>query len=185
MGSRGPLGKPAELKALEGGRSHRPINLDQTFRPEVGVPDRPSYLSKEAKRAWRRLSEELTYYNLLSRVDRDSFSMLCQTIGRLELIERALAAKQALLVTQGKDPAEALLDKTPNGMQIQSAMYTVLNKEQAKLNSLLAEFGLTPAQRARVSTAIRAQLKLFEGGANDKPVSPVDPAAPKGFSEFT
>ena len=34
-----------------------------------------------------------------------------------------------------------------------------------KLRHLLAEFGLTPAQRARVTPAIRAQLKLFDGGA--------------------
>jgi hypothetical protein len=31
--------------------------------------------------------------------------MLCQTIGRLELVERSIAARQALLLEQGKDPA--------------------------------------------------------------------------------
>ncbi|WP_295378384.1 phage terminase small subunit P27 family [uncultured Pseudacidovorax sp.] len=180
MGSRGPAPKPPELKKLEGGRGHRPVNLDATFRPEVGVPDAPRWLTKEARKAWRRLSEELTYYNLLSKVDRDAFAQLCQTIGRLELIELSLNGRIARLVAENRDPAEAMLDKTPNGLQVQSAIYQVLNKEQSKLSSLLAEFGLTPAQRARVTTAIRAQLKLFDGGKESEPAAPSG-----GFADFT
>lgn len=182
MGQRGPAPKPAELKVLEGGRGHRPVNLDATFRPEVGVPDAPRWLTAEAKKAWKRLSAELTYYNLLSKVDRDAFAQLCQTIGRLEILERSLAAKMALLTSQKIDPAEAFMDKTPNGLQIQSALYQVLNKEQSKLSGLLSEFGLTPAQRSRVSTAIRAQLSLIDRSGN--PTQPT-PGGPTGFAEFT
>jgi len=181
MGQRGPAPKPLELKALEGGRSHRPVNLDQTFRPEVGVPDAPRWLNREAKKAWKRLSVELTYYNLLSRVDRDAFANLCQTIGRLEIIERSLSARMARLAADGKDEADAFLDETPNKLKIQSALYQVLNKEQSKLTGYLAEFGLTPAQRARVTTAIRSQLKLIDGNGN--PATP-EPGGPTGFSEF-
>jgi hypothetical protein len=64
-------------------------------------------------------------------------------------------------------------------MQVQSVMYQVLNREMEKLRHLLAEFGLTPAQRARVTTAIRAQLKLFDGGPAE-----AAPAEPAGFAEF-
>ncbi len=167
MATKGPIPKPAALKALEGGRGNRPIDLTANFRPEVGVPDAPRWLSKEGKKAWRRLSVELERYNLLSKVDRDAFAMLCQTIGRLEQIERSLTATQERLIAEGQDPIEALTDKTPNGLRVQSATYQILNKEQAKLGSLLAEFGLTPAQRARVTTAIRAQLQLFEGGKTE------------------
>lgn len=182
MGARGPAPKPGELKALEGGRGHRPINLEQSFRPEVGVPDMPRWLNKEARKAWKRLSEELVYYNLLSKVDRDAFAMLCQTIGRLELIERSVNGRMDLAISEGRDAASALLDKTPNGLAVQAAIYQVLNKEQEKLRLMLAEFGLTPAQRARVTTAIRAQLKLFEGGGGDQP-KPSNPS-PSGFTEF-
>lgn len=182
MGQRGPAPKPAELKVLEGGRGHRPVNLDATFRPEVGVPDAPRWLTAEAKKAWKRLSVELTYYNLLSKVDRDAFAQLCQTIGRLELIERALAARMAACVANGQEPAEALLDKTPNGLQVQAAIYQALNREQAKLSGLLSEFGLTPAQRSRVSTAIRAQLSLIDG--QGQPTQPKT-GEPTGFAEFT
>lgn len=154
------------------------------FRPEVGLPSMPRHLGAEARKAWRRLTPELLRYNLLSTVDRDALAMLCQTIGRLEQIERSISGRQARLVEEGKDPADALVDYTPKGLRIQSVMYQVLNREMDKLRSLLAEFGLTPAQRARVTPAIRAQLKLFDGGAGGEPAAPADPAAPAGFAEF-
>lgn len=185
MGARGPSPKPAELKVLEGNRGHRPLNLDQIFRPEVGVPDSPKWLMPGAKKAWRRLSVELVRYNLISKVDREAFAMLCQTIGRLELIEQSLMAKQAKLLAEGKDPADALVDVTPNGLRIQSVSYQLLNKEQSKLHGLLKTFGLRPDARASVTTAIRAQLQLFEGGGG-APASPKNdtPLEPRGFAEF-
>lgn len=181
MGQRGPVGKPAELKALEGGRGHRPLDLTATFRPEVGAPTMPRDLTREARKAWKRLSVELLHYNLLSPVHRDAFAMLCRTIGRLEIIETALAKRMALLVDQDKDPSGALIGETPKGMEMQSVLYQVLNREMAKLSSLIAEFGLTPAQHARVTTGVRAQLKLFEGGGGESS-RPADPAP--GFAGF-
>lgn len=182
MGSRGPVGKPAELKVLEGGRGHRPIDLTSVFRPEVGLPPQPRWLSKEGRKAWRRLTPELIRYNLLSAIDGDALAQLCQTIGRIEQLETSIAGRQALLADRGEDVADALLDKTPNGMRVQSAVYQVLNREMERLRHLLAEFGLTPAQRARVTTAVRAQMTLFEGGT---PASPSSPAQPAGFADFT
>jgi P27 family predicted phage terminase small subunit len=186
MGKRGPAGKPTELKVLEGNRGHRPLNLDQVFRPEVGCPDVPKYLLPEAKKAWRRLSAELLRYNLLSKVDREAFAMLCQTIGRLELVEKSINGVVARLVAEGKDPADALMDKTPNGLRVQSALYQVLNKEQAKLHKMLESFGLRPDARASVQTAIRAQLPLFDvnAGGSAGVQTPAPPSEPTGFADF-
>ena len=181
MGQRGPAPKPPELRLLEGNRSHRPLDVTSLFRPEVGVPDAPRWLSPESKKAWRRLSVELVRYNLLSKIDRDAFAMLCQTIGRIEQIERSLQARQAALAARGGDVMQALMDTTPNGLQVQGAVYQILNKEQGKLHRLLEGFGLRPDARARVTTAIRAQLQLFEGGAA---VPPADAPRGDGFSAF-
>lgn len=180
MGQRGPVAKPQELKLLEGNRGHRPVNLDQLFRPEVGVPDMPKRMAPEARKAWKRLSAELVRYNLLSKVDRDQFEMLCRTIARLQMVERSIESRQALLLAEGKDASDALMDVTPNGLRVQSALYQILNKEQAKLHKLLETFGLRPDARARVTTAIRAQLQLFEGAGPKTP----EPAEPRGFADF-
>ena len=67
-------------------------------------------------------------------------------------------------------------------MKIQSVMYQVLNREMEKLRSLLAEFSLSPAQRARVATAVRVQGLLFGiGGGRAADASGVPGG---GFAEF-
>lgn len=193
MGQRGPAAKPVELKVLEGNRGNRPLNLDQVFRPEVGVPPMPKAMSAEAKKAWRRLTPELVHYNLLSKVDADAFAMLCRTIGRCELAERSLLAAQNRHEAAGEDPMLAFTASTPNGLRIQSVTYQVLNREQQKLHSLLKSFGLRPDARAAVTTAIRSQLTLFEGGgggdagqggagAGEKPAAPA--AVPTSFADW-
>lgn len=196
MGLRGPQPKPVELKVLEGNRGNRPLDLSGIFRPQAGLPDAPRWLNPHAKKTWKRLSAELLHYNLLASVDREAFAMLCQTAGRVEEIEIALAAKQALLKSEGKDPMLAFTDETPNGLRIQSVTYQLLNKEQAKLFSLLKSFGLRPDARAAVTSAIRAQTQLFDAngapgpaaaGANS-PAAPVQtppmPAEPRSFDDF-
>ena len=180
MGQRGPVGKPPELRLLEGGRQHRPIDLTSVFRPEVGLPTIPKHLTREARKAWKRLVPELLRYNLLSKVDADALAMLCQTIGRIELVETSIKRRQEQLAERGEDPADAMIGTTPNGMRVQSATYQVLNREMEKLRHLLAEFGLSPAQRARVSSAIRSQLSLDLVPAGQA----ADPGRPAGFAEF-
>lgn len=167
MGARGPAPKPVELRLLQGNPGRRPLELDGVFRPEVAAPDAPSWLTKEARKAWRRLSPELVRYNLLSKVDQNAFAMLCQTIGRLEMIERSIVSRQETFVAAGKDPALALMDKTPNGLVIQSALYQVLNREQEKLHQMLASFGMRPDARTKVTAGIRAQLQLFQSDDDD------------------
>lgn len=168
----------SELKALEGGRGHRAINLDQVFRPEVGVPSMPRHISREGRKAWHRLTPELARYNLISLVDADALEELCETIGMIKVLRRSINARQELLLAEGKDPVHAIEGSTPNGMVVQSVSYQALNREREKLRVMLAEFGLTPAQRARVSTAIRMQLPLFDANA------PGAAGAAPGFAGF-
>jgi P27 family predicted phage terminase small subunit len=183
VGARGPAAKPPELKLLEGNRGNRAIDLTSMFRPEVGAPSMPRDLSREAKKAWKRLVPELVRYNLLSKVDADALEDLCETIGLIKILRRSINATQELLLTKDEDPARAIEVATPNGMRIQSPTYQALNREREKLRSWLAEFGLTPAQRARVTTAIRSQLTLFDVNQG-APSTPRDPANATGFADF-
>lgn len=182
MAKPGPAGKPLELKALEGNRGHRPLNLESTFRPEVGMPSIPKGLSPGARKVWRRLGPELLRYNLMSVVYSDTFEDLVETIADVKELRHSLRARQALLRSQGKDPADAFEAMSPGGMPVQHPRYQILKSERQMMHSLLAKFGLTPAEQASVTTAIRAQLTLFEGGAQKPDNAPKGP--PKGFGEF-
>lgn len=178
----GPSAKPVELKALEGNRGHRPLNLDQVFRPEVGLPPIPKDLSPGARKVWRRLSTELLRYNLLSAVYSDTFEDLCETIADVKMLRHSLRKRQALLVSQGKDAAEAFEASSPGGMPVQHPRYQILKSERQMMHSLLAKFGLNPSEQASVTTAIRAQLKLDLVPSEPQPRS--SGGEPRGFAEF-
>jgi P27 family predicted phage terminase small subunit len=186
MAKPGPTAKPVELKVIEGNRGHRALNLDSTFRPEAGLPPIPKDLSAGARKVWRRLGQELLRYNLISVVYSDTFEDLCESIADVKLLRHSLRRRQALLAAEGKDPAEAFECQTPGGMPVQHPRYQVLKSERQMMHSLLAKFGLTPAEQAGVTTAIRAQLKLFDEPAAGSPAAPnAEPrGAPRGFSEF-
>lgn len=181
MARPGPAGKPVELKALEGNRGHRPLNLDATFRPEVGLPTMPAGLSAGARKVWRRLSPELLRYNLMSAVYSDTFENLCETIADVKTLRRSLRARQALLRDKGEDEAEAFLAKTPNGMPVQSPTYQILRAMRSDMQKLLDKFGLSPAEQASVTTAVRAQLQLF---TSDAAAPKRDASAAQGFADF-
>ena len=97
MAKPGTKPKPVELKAIEN-RGHRPLNLDTTFRPEVGLPSVPKDLSAGARKVWRRLSTELLRYNLMSAVYSDTFEDLCETIADVKMLRHSLRKRQALLL---------------------------------------------------------------------------------------
>lgn len=185
---RGPVAKPVELKVLEGNRGHRPIDLGATFRPEVGMPSMPKGMSLGARKVFKRLGAELLRYNLMSVVYSDLFEDLCETIADVKELRHSLRARQQLLRSQGKDPAEAFEAVTPGGMPVQHPRYQILKSERQMMYSLLAKFGLSPAEQASVTTAIRAQLQLFEGsapeGQGNKPAPADSDAKPASFAEF-
>lgn len=190
MGKRGPAAKPAELKVLEGNRGKRPlaINLDSTFRPEAGLPSIPKGLNPGARKVWKRLGTELLRYNLISVVYSDMFEELCETIADVKDLRHSLRARQNLLRSRGEDPMGAYEQISPNGHVQQHPRYQILKSERQMMMSLLAKFGLSPAEQANVQTAIRAQLQLFEGGGGEKETDPAAKqaplASPRGFADF-
>ncbi len=189
MAKPGPPKKAVELSVLDGNRSHRPLNLSATFRPEVGLPPVPKNLSTGARKVWKRLSAELLKYNLMSVVYSDLFEDLCETVADVKEIRHGFRARQALLRSEKKDPSAAFTTTTPGGMPVQHPLYQILKSERQMMHSLLGKFGLSPAEQANVTLALRAQLKLFEGEGGTKPDMPDDsPPAPegkpKGFADF-
>lgn len=185
MSRPGPTGKPAELKLLEGNRGHRALDVTGLFRPEVGMPPVPKDLSPGARKVWKRLGPELLRYNLMSVVFCDAFEDLCETIADVKTLRRALRARQALMRSQGKDEAEAWQVNTPNGMPVQHPIALNLRNARADMQKLLDKFGLSPAEQASVTTAVRAQLQLFETKPGDSQGPKAPPGAlPTGFADF-
>jgi len=118
MGRRGPPAMPPELKLLQGNRGHRPVDLTSVFRPETGAPSVPRELSREARKAWKRLVPELLRYNLLAKVHIDALEELCETIGMIKILRRSIIdfgdrALPRALRRQGADQARRAARKQP------------------------------------------------------------------------
>jgi phage terminase small subunit len=176
----GAPSKPVELKVLEGNRGHRPLDLSSVFRPEVGEPDMPKFMSAEAEKVWKRLVPELIRYSLLSKIHGPLLEMVCRSAAALQLFERALYCKQRELKKEGRLESDAYFDFTPNRMKVQSAEYIGICRERDFLNKTLGQLGLRPDAAADVTRAVSAQLQLFEGtGPSATPEQ-----KPTGFAGF-
>ena len=119
----------------------------------------PAHLKGEAASAWRQLSPILNSVKVLTPMDIVAFEMLCVTVGNY----RKAAAKVA-------DENIIVLGK--NGGAMQNPWFAPMNRCLDQLRGLLAEFGMTPAERSR--------LKVKGGDWRNKPVGRFLSLAAKG-----
>ena len=159
MGQRGPKPLPANVHLLRGNPSKKSAaELRGTILPDVEIPAPPRHLKAEALKEWRRVSVELEKLGLIANIDRAALSMYCTAWGRHVDAENKIRE----LGDHG------LVDQTPNGFDVQSAWLNVSNKAMEQCLKYLAEFGMTPAARARV-TPSSLQQDLFNGTEHEKP----------------
>lgn len=154
---RGRKPTPTHLKLIRGNPGRRPVSLDQ-FRPPAAIPTCPRHLKGEARKEWLRVTKLLDACQMIAEVDRGALAMLCTCWGRHvnaeEMIEKANAQAPGSF---------GLFVKSPNGMAIQSPWLAVSNRSMEMYRGWCAEFGITPASRARVAPQTsQAALPGFE-----------------------
>lgn len=178
MGARGPAPLPANVHLLRGNPSKKPLgDLLGEFRPEVEIPDCPSWVWPEAKKEWKRVTAELERYGLISKLDRAALVLYCQAWGKMVWAERMLsrAMKQA---EAGRAEAEAagevwtkgdgIMVPSPNGSLVYSHYWVVSRRSSEDVSRFLQAFGLSPASRSRVSTSDNRQGDLpLEAGQDE------------------
>jgi len=163
MGSRGPARKPDVLKIHEGNRGHRSINLPAGVNPTVEEPDIPKHLGREARKEWRRIVPTLLELGLLTRIDRAALALYCQAFGRMVELDIAMARRIDKLVDEGRDYYEAVdsvhISYAASGYSQMSARASTIRSYREEVLRYLAQFGLSPSARARV-TPSNNQLSL-------------------------
>lgn len=138
----GPAPKPTKLKLLAGNPGKRRLNDRE---PAPAVPDRapyaPRFLGAEAKKEWRRIAPVLLDLGLYTDLDYAALVAYCSAFGRMIEAERELGKQASPIRT------------TDKGYEHQTAWLSIRNAAAKEVRSLLAEFGLSPAQRSRVTAA--------------------------------
>lgn len=141
---------PANLHILHG--THRGDRHDGGVQVESINPDPPEELPEEARDEWLRIAPILSKHNLLSSLDLTALEMYCRVYARWLKAERKLEAEDALVF------------KTQTGYQAHSAYLNVANMCIKQMQSIMGEFGMTPATRARMKEIAKQpqQQGLFD-----------------------
>ncbi len=136
---RGRKPQPTALRRANGNPGKRGYNHGEPVPPE-GLPDCPPHLSEEARAEWHRLAQSLYDMGVLTTVDRGALAAYCQSWARWVEAEEKLRETPALI-------------KTPSGYVQQNPWLSVSNKQLELMGRYMAELGLTPASRSRVTLA--------------------------------
>jgi P27 family predicted phage terminase small subunit len=149
-GPRGPRPTPTHLKLLRGNPGKQAIG-----RPEpmpvvpIEIPPAPDYLVGYAVDEWDRIAVELHRLNLLTIVDINVLAAYCQAFK----IWRT--ATETFTTMAERDPLMAgLMIKTSMGTAVQNPVYLTARQAAKDMVCYAAEFGLSPAARARIAAGI-------------------------------
>lgn len=154
---RGPKPLPGNVHLINGNPSKKRLGaLIDGAQVPVEVPDPPSHLSDEALCEWRRISVELEKLGVIAKVDRAALGVYCQAYGRWAQAEKKL----------GELGDDGIVEKTPSGYKQIGVWLQVSNRAVEQMHKFLAEFGMTPSSRSRVT--INPQFDLFDDGAKPK-----------------
>jgi len=171
MGERGPKPTPPALQLVRNdprnmGKGRLASLLDETVRPSVEIPKAPKTLTKEAREEWERIAPHLAQLGLVSQIDRAALAAYCTAWGDYEWAERRIAELNKVARATGDKTGDAgRIGKTPSGYLQISVQMQIRNRALEFMAKFLAEFGMSPAARTRVTpsdTAGQGSLPGFE-----------------------
>lgn len=144
MGRRGPAPKPTALKVLEGNPGKQKITgTGEPIPPTSGtIPSPPKRLLPDAKKEWKKLAPILVSLGVLTDVDWSAFAELCQNYAYYLGVDKEIMAQGPKAVFG--------MQKTPSGYIQQHPILSLRRQYYETWRKALADFGLTPASRARI-----------------------------------
>lgn len=150
--------KPTRIKELQGNPGKRPLNHDEAkFAHEM--PKCPTHVKREARREWKRVSEELYAAGLLESVDRAALAAYCMAYSRWVSATKELEGKDLMLVTE-------------NGYCYPNPLISIAKAASDEMRRYMADFGMTPASRSKVTANKPTEEDPFEAWARKKMAEP-------------
>ena len=145
----GPPKTPTHLRLVRGNPSKRPINKNEP-QPPKGVPPVPKHFDKQGKYWFKRMAEELDAIGVISQLDARALELLveayteyrhhCETLDREGYTYAVYSDNDA---DEGKKREIRMIKPHPAAMMKADAW--------KRLRAMLAEFGMTPSSRSKVS----------------------------------
>lgn len=140
-----PVGRPRKPTALHvlNGNPSKIKNLGKNEpKPAPIAPKCPAWLSKDAKKEWKRVAPELERLGLLTQLDMVALSGYCESWAQY---------KKAIEFIHDHDDVYPITDAEGNIKYLQQVpQVSMANKAIANVRALCSEFGLTPSARGRI-----------------------------------
>lgn len=149
---------PTKLKLLRGNPGKRPIGAEPEPAAFSDIPEPPEHLSADAAAEWRRVTPELVRIGLMTIVDTQTLAAYCDAYGQW------LTAKRIIAELAADDKKfSGLAARNDEGHIVASPMVRVANVAATNMVHFAAQFGLTPAARAKLNAGITRPPKKFSG----------------------
>jgi P27 family predicted phage terminase small subunit len=157
--------KSADQRELEGNPGHRPIPVELNFDTagEIGKP--PTWLDKDAKREYKRITSALADLDMLRATDVGVLASYAVAYSRWIAAEKKIAAEGTVITVTGSQ-GQTKLVKHP-ALLVSSES----QKQMLRAGSLL---GLNPVDRSKISATPKQIANPFAAllGDDEDEVSP-------------
>lgn len=158
--TRGRKRKPTNLILLEGNPGRRKV--PKTPEPPEGEIEAPSHLDTYGLEEWNRIISGLRAMKIVAPLDKSALAAYCSAYSRWR------NAEEELNKLKETNSLNALILKTVSGNYIQQPLIGIANKAANDMVRYAAEFGLTPAARAKLGVTPQKEKSKFEGLINGK-----------------
>lgn len=154
--------KPSALKALQGTARKDRMNSAEP-KPELAGVECPYPLNEKTQPIWNELAGELSQTKVLTKADLQGLKVLCENIAEYDSLYKRLWEKQAngqmeYVPTKNFYKIYEGSGKNKKKLVLPILIKTALKPEVALMaenrkfqKSMLEQFGLTPASRAKVN----------------------------------
>ncbi len=143
----GPPKKPTALKLLQGNPGKKPLPKCEPVLPPVS-PDPPDSLSAQGRKHWDDIVGILAESGIMTALDVHALAAYCEAYARW------LHANEQLCLF-------GCVTKDEKGIPHHSPYLRVANDSFIQMKSLLQEFGLSPASRARIQVSKKEEENPF------------------------
>lgn len=163
MGARGPKPKPSALKKAQG--TYRADRAPQHEAVATGKPSCPAWLSKDAKKEFRRVVKLLEAANLVGKLDGNALTRYAQTWERWRKAEAMLAKSGEVIPFKNDDGSLKYLQQSP---------YVAIARQLAdQLHRLEQSLGMNPSSRSRIDIESPKEADAFDAFLNSPPNPPL------------
>jgi P27 family predicted phage terminase small subunit len=148
--ARGRTPKPDNVRALEGYRDKKAMDLKTPDGPKLEDTTCPDYLQGYARECWQNLAPKLAKKGWITALDQPLFESFCQVYNEYRLAVEALSDESDRGVYDPKDGRTYWSYGRSGKMLRTRPQIAQMHEAIRQMKSLANEFGLSPAARTRL-----------------------------------